>query len=152
MNVSSILPRDSVVGWGTVLQAGRSPVLVPGEVNFFNLSSTSSRTMALGSTQRLTKMSTRNLYGGKSGRRVGLTTLPPSMSSSLTDSINNQLLHFAQPSLTVLLITSRHGPHRKHRYPVAVYRLLHSNWSTCYNIIKKSILNGARNKEIRCSL
>jgi hypothetical protein len=28
----------------------------------------------------LTKMSTRNLLGGKSGRRVGLTTLPPSVS------------------------------------------------------------------------
>jgi hypothetical protein len=36
--------------------------------------------MALGSTQPLTEMSTRNLPGGKSGRRVGLTTLPPSVS------------------------------------------------------------------------
>jgi hypothetical protein len=40
----------------------------------------SSRTMALGSTQPLTEMSTRNLPGRvKSGRRVGLTTLPPSV-------------------------------------------------------------------------
>jgi hypothetical protein len=40
-----------------------------------------SRTMALGSTQPLTEMSTRNLPGGKkNGPRVGLTTLPPSMS------------------------------------------------------------------------
>jgi hypothetical protein len=36
--------------------------------------------MALGSTQPLTEMSTRNLPGGKSGRRVRLTTLPPSVS------------------------------------------------------------------------
>jgi hypothetical protein len=36
--------------------------------------------MALGSTQLLIEMSTSNLPGGKSGRRVGLTTLPPSMS------------------------------------------------------------------------
>jgi hypothetical protein len=36
--------------------------------------------MALGSTQPLTKMSTRNFPGGKCGRRVGLTTLPPSIS------------------------------------------------------------------------
>jgi hypothetical protein len=41
----------------------------------------SSRTMALGSTQPLTEMSTRNLHDGKkNGRRVGLTALPPSMS------------------------------------------------------------------------
>jgi hypothetical protein len=36
--------------------------------------------MALGSTQPLTEMSTRNFPGVKSGRRVGLTNLPPSMS------------------------------------------------------------------------
>jgi hypothetical protein len=37
--------------------------------------------MALGSTQPLTEMSTRNLPGGlKVGRRVGLTTSPPSVS------------------------------------------------------------------------
>jgi hypothetical protein len=63
-----------------MLEAGRSPVRVPDEVDFFNLPDPSSRTMALGSTQSLTEMSTRNLPGGKSGRCVGLTTLPPSMS------------------------------------------------------------------------
>jgi hypothetical protein len=47
------------------LQAGRSPVQVPDEVDFFNSPNLSSRTMALGSTQPLTKMSTRNLPGGK---------------------------------------------------------------------------------------
>jgi hypothetical protein len=36
--------------------------------------------MALGSAQPLTEMSTRNLPGVKSGRRVGLITLPPSVS------------------------------------------------------------------------
>jgi hypothetical protein len=36
--------------------------------------------MALGSTQSLTKMSTRNLPGGKGGRRVRLKTSPPSVS------------------------------------------------------------------------
>jgi hypothetical protein len=48
-----------------VLHAGRSPVRVPDEVDFFNLPNTSSRTMALVSTQSLTEMSTRNLPGGK---------------------------------------------------------------------------------------
>jgi hypothetical protein len=45
---------------------------------FSNLRNTSGRTMALGSTQPLTKMSTRNLkkkkWGVKGGRSVGLTT------------------------------------------------------------------------------
>jgi hypothetical protein len=36
--------------------------------------------MALGSTQPLTEMSTRNLRGGKGGRRVRLTASPPSVS------------------------------------------------------------------------
>jgi hypothetical protein len=49
----------------------------------FNLPNPSSRTMALGSTQSLTEMSTRNLPGGggvKGGRHVRVTTSPPSMS------------------------------------------------------------------------
>jgi hypothetical protein len=53
----------SVDGWGTMLQAGRSRVLSPDEVDFFNLPNPSSRTMALGSTQPITEMSTRNLPG-----------------------------------------------------------------------------------------
>jgi hypothetical protein len=64
--------RGSVVGWGNMLQAGSSLVRVPDEVDFLNLSNPSSSTMALGSTQPLTEMSTRNFPGGK--------TLPPSMS------------------------------------------------------------------------
>jgi hypothetical protein len=48
-----------------MLQAGRSLVRVPNEVGCFNLPNVSSRTMALGSTQPLTKMSTRNLPVGR---------------------------------------------------------------------------------------
>jgi hypothetical protein len=48
-----------------MLQAGRSPVQVPDEVEFFNLPNPSSCTMGLGSTQPLIKMSTRNVPGGK---------------------------------------------------------------------------------------
>jgi hypothetical protein len=44
-----------------MLQTGRSPVKVPDKVDFFN---PSNLTMALGSTQPLTEMSTRNLPGG----------------------------------------------------------------------------------------
>jgi hypothetical protein len=46
---------------GTMLQTGRSPVQVLDKADFFN---PSTRTMALGSAQPLTKMSTRNLPGG----------------------------------------------------------------------------------------
>jgi hypothetical protein len=75
--------HGSVVGWGTMLQAGRSRDRIPmRSLNFFNWPS--SPTMALGSTQPLTEMSTRNILGMflgvKDGRRVKLTTLPPSMS------------------------------------------------------------------------
>jgi hypothetical protein len=48
-----------------MLQAGRSPVRIPDQVNFLNLPNPSSRTMALGLSQPLTEMSTRNLPGGK---------------------------------------------------------------------------------------
>jgi hypothetical protein len=48
-----------------MLQAERSPVRVPDEVDFFNLPNPSSHTMAMGSTQPLTEMSIRNLPGGE---------------------------------------------------------------------------------------
>jgi hypothetical protein len=48
-----------------MLQAGRSPVRVPDEVNFSSLPNSFSHTMALGSTQPLREMSTRNLPGGE---------------------------------------------------------------------------------------
>ena len=50
--------------------------------------------MALGSTQPLTEMSTRSIPGGKGGRCVGLTTLPPSC-AVVTKSGN---LNFLEPS------------------------------------------------------
>jgi hypothetical protein len=49
--------RSSHVGWGMMLQTGRSPVRVLVEVDFFNLPNPSSHTMALGWTQPLTEMS-----------------------------------------------------------------------------------------------
>jgi hypothetical protein len=61
-----------------MLQAGRSWVRVPMRWIFiFNLPNPSSRTMALGSTQPLTEMSTKNLPGGKgwpARKAVNLTT------------------------------------------------------------------------------
>jgi hypothetical protein len=63
--------RGSVVGWGTMLQAGRSRFRVPVRWIFFNLPYPSSRIMmALGSTQPLTEMSIRNLPGGSKGRQA----------------------------------------------------------------------------------
>jgi hypothetical protein len=48
-----------------MLQTRRSPVRVPDDVYVFNLPNPSSRTMALGSTQPLTEMSTRKFPGGE---------------------------------------------------------------------------------------
>jgi hypothetical protein len=48
-----------------VLQAGMLPVQVLDEVDFSVLPNTSGLTMALGSTQPLTEMRTRNLPEGK---------------------------------------------------------------------------------------
>jgi hypothetical protein len=61
-----------------MLQAGRSPIRVPHEVNIFNLPNHASRTMALGSTQPLTEMSTRIFLEGKglpAGRADNLATI-----------------------------------------------------------------------------
>jgi hypothetical protein len=53
--------------------------LIPdGVIGIFHRHNLSSRTMALGSTQSLTEMSTRNIFWSKGGRCIGLTTLPPS--------------------------------------------------------------------------
>ena len=50
-----------------------------GVTGIFHWHNPSGRTMALGSIQPLTEMSTRNIsLGGKGARCVGLTTLPPS--------------------------------------------------------------------------
>jgi hypothetical protein len=72
----------SIVGWGSMLQAGRSQVrFLMTSLDFLYWPNPSSRTMALGSTQPLTEMSTRNLPGGK-GRPIGTLRLtsPPSLS------------------------------------------------------------------------
>jgi hypothetical protein len=55
---------------------------IPHEATgLFNLPNPYSRTMAVGSTQPLAEMSTRNLPGGVKGRRcVSLTTSPPTVS------------------------------------------------------------------------
>jgi hypothetical protein len=71
----------SVVGSGIMLQAGRSRVrLLIRLLDFFNLSNPSCRTMALGSNQPLTNRHQESTSGVKGGRRVRLTTSPPSLS------------------------------------------------------------------------
>jgi hypothetical protein len=68
------------VEWLTRRATSRTvPGSIPGGVTgFFSDIFPSDRTMALGSTQPLLKMSTRNFPGGKGGRCVRVTTSPPS--------------------------------------------------------------------------
>jgi hypothetical protein len=73
------------VFWGVAqwLRRCATSRTVPGSIlggvtEFFSNIFPSERTMALGSTQPLVKMSTRNISGGKSGRCVRLITSPPS--------------------------------------------------------------------------
>jgi len=63
------------------LQAGRSRVRFP--IVSFHWHNPSGCTVALGLTQSLTEMSTRNISRGKGGRCVRLTTLPPSCTDCL---------------------------------------------------------------------
>jgi hypothetical protein len=69
-----------------MLHTGKSRDRVPMRWIFCNLPNPSGRTMAVGSTQHVREMSNRNLIkkkrnvGVKGGRRVGLTTLSPSVS------------------------------------------------------------------------
>jgi hypothetical protein len=77
LHLSKRMARGSAVGWGTMLQAGRSrvwslPSILP-----------SSRTMVLGSTQSLAERVPGIFLGVKGGRRLRLTTSPPSVSQYL---------------------------------------------------------------------
>jgi hypothetical protein len=69
-----------------MLQARRSPVQVPDEVDFFNLPNPSSSTMVLGLTQSVTEISTKNLLGGKkrpARRADNLATIYGQMSENV---------------------------------------------------------------------
>jgi len=55
--------RGGTVGWGTALQAGKVAGSIPyGVIAIFHWRNPSDRTMALGSTQSLTEMSTRSIF------------------------------------------------------------------------------------------
>jgi hypothetical protein len=65
--------------WGTALQGS----IPDGIIGIFHWHNPSGRTVALGLTQPLTEMSTRNISWCKGGWCVGLATLPPSCADCL---------------------------------------------------------------------
>jgi len=91
LNIKYVLIFSVTFVWGTrwrrgtALQAGRSWVRFPMvSLEFFIDITFHGRTMALGLTQSLKEMRTRNIScWGTGGRCVGLTTLPPSCADCL---------------------------------------------------------------------
>jgi hypothetical protein len=66
------------------MYSSESGSIPDGVIGIYHWHNPFGRTMALGSTQPLTEMSTRNIsWGGKRGRCVALTTLPPSCADCL---------------------------------------------------------------------
>ena len=66
LHASALGDRGGAVGWGTALQVRRSRVSIPdGVIGIFHWHNPSGRTMALGSTQPLTEMSTANISWGQ---------------------------------------------------------------------------------------
>jgi len=79
--IYQFIPGTAVAQWWRCCATNRNVTgsIPDGVTGIFHSHNPSDRTMALGSTQPLTEMSTRSIsWGGKSGRCVRLTTLPPS--------------------------------------------------------------------------
>ena len=124
-----------------------------GSTGIFRWHNPSGRTVALGSTQPLREMSTRNIFlGGKGGRCVGLITLPPSCAGCLemwelqtprTDrACNKPVQGFALPSL--LENEWRNAAHLYRGYDVAWSKLARTAaaLSTCILLANLSNLAG----------
>jgi len=71
--------------------------ITDGAIGFFHWHNPSGRPMALGLTQPLTEMSTRNVSWGKGGRCLGLTTL----TSSYAIILKSGILSLLEPSGSV---------------------------------------------------
>ena len=74
----SLGTRGGVVVTALLYKPGGGGSIPDGVIGIFQWHNPSGLTMTLGSTQPLTEMSTMCIFGGKAGRCVRLTTLPPS--------------------------------------------------------------------------
>jgi hypothetical protein len=116
-----------VVGWGTALQAGRSRFSIPGGVNGPGVDSASKRNEYQGYLL--------GRGGGKGGRCVGLTSLPPSCAYCLEilgASTSWSPKGLSRPVVGLLYVYWWRVPSSKSH----ILEMLHSaNWSTFLNYI-----------------
>jgi hypothetical protein len=113
--------------------------------------------MALGSTQPLTEMSTRNLPGVKSGRCVGLTNLPPSVSQlsenvGASTSRNTKGIHGLYRDTSTFTNTSQ-GLWPCHLEEVCMPQWLGDLcWRECKLLVGLPMPNGSKNRgQKKCS-
>jgi hypothetical protein len=129
--------RDSVVRWGLCYKQEGLGIESRWSV-IFNLLNPSSSTMALGSTQPITEMSTKKIpLGVKGGRRVGLATLPPSVSRLSRKCGNLNISKHYEPPWTVTCV--KKTPELVMKFPISAE--VKDEWSNIYNPILYSLLD-----------
>jgi hypothetical protein len=112
--------RGSIIVWGTRLQAGRSLVRVPDEVIFSIYLILPAVLWACVRLNLWQKLVSGSFLGVKSGRRVGLTTLPRSV-SRISENVEASISRNTK---------GLHGLYRDNFYFLRIYtaNVIHRRW------------------------